>query len=537
MPIKQLISVFIVLLISGCASIEKNRNAQKELKRLASQGSFTKAIELVKGDDFFPEERSALLKKLELGTLYYLNGQYYQSLKTFDAAKDLSDKLYTESISKMLKSAVTNANQDNYYGEKYERSLLRFYLALLHYQLYVKGEYEAYSLYEKLDNGKVKEKKFPTKKLNNKEKREHLFAARAMILEWDSLLSNYKEVYVGKSIYKTDLMAKVFGAFIHEQIGSRTDKNIAKKLYQKAKDVLFKYYNLYPTYNAKYKTFAEDYDELPKLKKSKVVKEYVVPTEDAKKFLTFINQRIKALSSKDKDNLKIILKDGFVARKIARKIDFPLPMIGLGYVSGKKTDLLTFTFELLSISHGTKPTISYELPGIEKQHQDFEYYAVVQDEKGKEIKRAPIYLINPVSDIAWQNLDNKTSSLNAKIGARVAAKHVAAILAAYKIYESRPDALGKIAAGLSYAAANKAIAASEKVDLRQWSTLPQNMRVGSLYLKPNRKYQLLVEAVRGKDKFFVTSQAISVTKNKVTAVDLNLFGNKKITIKKIAQKK
>ena len=120
MFIQRLALASFSLFLISCASLKKNRDAQKELKKLTSNGKYSKAIELVKGDDFFPEERSKLLKKLELGTLYYLDGKLYQALKTFDEAKELSDKLYTESLSKALKAAITNANQDNYYGEKYE---------------------------------------------------------------------------------------------------------------------------------------------------------------------------------------------------------------------------------------------------------------------------------------------------------------------------------------------------------------------------------------------------------------------------------
>lgn len=536
MLIKRICFLFICILITSCASTKKNRDAQKELKRLTAKGNLSKAIELVKGDGFFPEKRSLLLKKLELGNLYYLNDQFYQSVKTFDAAKELSDKLYTESLSKALKAAISNANQDNYYGEKYERSMLRFYLALVHFNLYTHGKYEAYSIFEKLDNGKLREKKIPEKKLSNSERRQHLFSARAMILEWDSLLENYKEIHKGQSTYKTDLMAKILGAFIHEQVGTRADRNIAKQLYKDAKNVLFKTYNLYPTYNSKFKTFSKDYKKLKKLSKNKIKKKYIVETTYAKGLSEFINSRLKDLKTRKDDNLKIILKDGFIAQKTARKIDFPLPMMRLGYVSGKETSLFVFTLEMLAISQGSKPSISYELPGIEKKTQDLEYYAIVKDKNKKLISKKRIYLINPVSDIAWKSLDNKTSSLNKKIGTRVALKHVAAILAAYRIYKSRPDALGKIAAGISYAAANKGIAASELVDLRFWSTLPHNIRMGSLNVKAEQDYELQIEVVDGKNKYITHKEKFIIEKNKVKTIDLNIFKPTKLNMGQNAPK-
>ena len=524
LKIRIVVVLFSTFLLS-CASTKKNRDAQALLKRLTSQGKYTEAISLVKSDKFFPEERSKLLKTLELGNLHYLNGEFYQALKIFDSAKELSDKLYTKSISKKITAALINANQDNYYGERFERSFLRFYLGLLHYRIYRKGEYEAYSTFESLDNGKQKETKHPEKKLSDKEKRQHLFAARAMILEWDTLLENYKQDVSGISTYKTDLMAKILGAIIHEEIGTRTDRNIAKQLYKDAKKVLFKYYNLYPTFNFNHEKFAKDYEKLPKLKKSKIKKEYIAETEYAKSLVAFIDSRLKDLKNRKskRNNIKILLKEGYVAKKKPKKVDFPLPMFRLGYVSGRKTSLFVFTLEMLAISQGTKPTISFELPGIEEKTQGKEYFAVIKNAKGKELLREKIVLINPMSEIAAQTMENDYSSAKKAIGTRVAAKHVAAILASYKIYEAQPNALGKITAGLAYAASNKAIAASEKIDLRQWTTLPHNIRMASFTLKPGKEYLINIEEGQGKAAKVLKSKKLTIDKNKSYFLDFNVY--------------
>src|SRR5690606_37876801 len=108
---------------------------------------------------------------------------------------------------------------------------------------------------------------------------------------WDSLLSRYTEESLGEDVYKTDLMAKLLGAFIHEEIGTNAEKQIARQLYNDAKDVLFKYYNLYPSFNKKYKKFADDYKKLPKLSRKKIEKEYIEPTDYAKNLSAFIQER------------------------------------------------------------------------------------------------------------------------------------------------------------------------------------------------------------------------------------------------------
>ncbi len=84
------------LLLIGCAT--NNRQAYKKLRKEISEKKIDSAIKLVKGDTFYPEERSKLVKLLELANLQHIKGDYYQSLKTFDKARDLSDKLFTVSI-------------------------------------------------------------------------------------------------------------------------------------------------------------------------------------------------------------------------------------------------------------------------------------------------------------------------------------------------------------------------------------------------------------------------------------------------------
>mgnify|MGYP005663842993 CR=1 FL=1 len=121
--------LLILALLSGCAT-HKSRQQAAGLQNALLTGNIQNAIKLVESKKFYPEKRSRLLKLLELGTLRQINGDYYQSLKTFEKARDLSNKLFTKSISKKALAAVTNNNMDNYYGEIYERSLIRLNIAL-----------------------------------------------------------------------------------------------------------------------------------------------------------------------------------------------------------------------------------------------------------------------------------------------------------------------------------------------------------------------------------------------------------------------
>lgn len=510
-------------LIIGCAT--GGRKAHLKLRELTNESKYSEAISFVKSEEFFFEEHSKLLKLLELGVLFQLSGNYYQSLKIFDKAQNLSNKLFTKSISKKMLSSITNDNLENYYGEKYERSLIRFYQAVNHYSLYQLGSYESYTKTVKIkkDGKNTIVKKIVAKQILTKnQSRKHLSAARATILEWDSLLENYRSVIAGDNTYKIDLMAKLFGAYIHEQIGTRSDLSIAKNLYKDAKKYLFRNYNLYSSFNNKSKKFSNNYSKLPNMSKKKVKSIYVEETIYAKGLIDYIDSRLKDLKKGNTHNLKIIIQDGFIAEKNARRIHFPIPFRRLRSVGSGGGDILSFTADLLSIAAGTIPTISFELPEIKVKNNSSHIFVIVKNIDGKIVKESASALVNPLSDIAAQTLDSKIKSKYTKLGVRLVTKHVAAIAAAYVIFKKSGGGLqGKMLAAISYAAANKLIAASAVVDLRFWSTLPRNMRISSLKLKDG-KYNLFLKVKDTQGERVIKSQSFEILKGKKIALNIKL---------------
>lgn len=143
---------FTLLVLAGCAGNQKEIIKYREL---VQKKDYKSALSIMKGDSIYQDEESRLLKYLELGTLHLYSGEFYQALQHFDLARELSDKLFTVSISKKIAGIAVNQSADNYYGERYERSLIRYYTILCHYNLYEKGEYEAYKEEKRDDKGKV----------------------------------------------------------------------------------------------------------------------------------------------------------------------------------------------------------------------------------------------------------------------------------------------------------------------------------------------------------------------------------------------
>lgn len=491
----KLLLYVVVLFIFGCATTSvKDVDAYK---RLLQERKYTEALQYAKKETFFSGEHSKLLKLLEYGTVHHLMGEYYQSLKYFDEAQELSDRLYTVSISKKAKSFVTNDASDNYYGERYERSLIRFYQALNHYLIFQNGTYESFE--KKIDDTKTE--KVPEKILTDTERRTHLFAARASILNWASTLETYRQETSGETVYKDDLLAKIFGAFIHEQIGSGPDRQIALQLYRDAQKILFRNYNTYAVFNGKHKKFRSDFKKFPSMNTKDVEEKYVSQTTFAKELSTFLDAKIKDLEGRKKNNVNIVIQQGLVASKRPRKIDFPLEIATRtsSIVRGQMS-MVDFTVHVLSVAKGTRPSITFELPEIEKKGTVFSMSLLVKQGE-KLVKEVPVVIVDPVSEIAYEALDEQIGLTYSKIGARVAAKHAAAIASSYLVYKTAlkngsPSFAAQMMGTLAYAAKNKVIAASEQADLRHWNSLPHNFRFASFSL-PTGEYQLELKQVDG----------------------------------------
>lgn len=516
--------LLIALVSSLFFSCATNRKSHDKLRKLVKAQKLKEAEKLVKSEKFLPESENRLLKLLEMGMVQHLNGHYYQAIKTFDEAKELSDKLYTVRISKKIKSALTNSNEDIYYGQKYERSMIRFYQVLNHYALYYNGKYESYEVVQKDAEGKKTIKsKIPEKILSDKERRFHLSAARSVLVEWNSLLDNYKSVSGGEVTYKDDLLAKVFGAFIHEQMGTRHDDKVALNLYREAKKVLFRNFNLLETYNKFSDKFKSDFKKLPNMSKKKVEQNYVSKTEFYLELEKYLDEKIAELRKGKKSNVFVLIENEFMTPKTYKKFDFPIPTAAIPSTVDNSKDFLSFAGTILRASAGTIPKIYFELPEIP-------YRPVVGDpliifKKGKQVvAQKKLAVVNPLSNLATMTLSEDVASIYSKVGARVAAKHVAALATAYLIYRQNVktnEFLAMSLATVSYAGANKAIEMSERADLRTWTTLPHNYRLTSLNLSEG-EYEVFIK--NSGDKAVEKSLGkLVVTKNRTSLLKYRTY--------------
>ena len=453
---------------------------QETLRKAYRTGQYDKALEHLKESNNYQRDESKLLLFLEKGLLEHSKGNYRQSIIDFEKAREIYKSLYTSSLSKGVQSLIANDNYKHFFGATYERSLIHFFLSLNHFLLHQ-------------DPG-----------LTDKEKRIQLFAARAEILSWDSFLAEQMGEKKGQSVFKNDLLARVFGGFIHEYVGTREDREVALQLYKDAKSILFKNYNAYQVYNISYKKFVKDFDKLHLIKTEEVKNNYVSETGFQKELKEFLNYKILELSKRKrrhkklKDNITILLQRGIIPEKVAKVEYFPLGTV----MASSNQNLYQYASRDLHIgyapyhyrsynnnySFGGALAIKFEVPVIRYRPIREKISVNILDTNGKQVREEKMVLISPMGEIAEQALAEDAPARYRRIGLRLATKYVAAIGASYATYMGLRKRLG---AGLAkaiaigqFAMTSKMIQNSEKADIRYWSTLPNDVRMATFHLPP-----------------------------------------------------
>ena len=109
---------------------------------------------------------------------------------------------------------------------------------------------------------------------------------------------------------------------------------------------------------------------------------------------------------------------------------------------------------------------------------------------GKSIYRSHSALVGHIGRIAMKNLENRKARVKAKAIARATAKYVIGKTASDEVREAHGDMAGLFANILTTAAA----VATEQADLRCWRTLPAEVRMAKLMVKPG-DYQMTAECL------------------------------------------
>lgn len=349
-------------------------------------------------------------------------------------------------------------------------------------------------------------------------------------------------------------MLKIFGGAVHEVSEIKNDKQIALQLYKDALKILDVEGGIFSLFNKKNLDYIKLYEENLKDGKGPPDKSFekTLAYEDLKDFITYkilvltkevrgfdyaaqVNglkpsaQVLKKIDAGE-PNVVLILEEGLIPKKVGKPFNFGIKgAMNSTSDSGAKKLIASVGVEVITAfamnELGLRPTqtagagsfifahsvtklavqeaaVEFELPMIENVPlvQRLDYF--VLDEKGVVVQQGLLPVVTENGDLARVVLEEDVVAQYVKTGTRVALKHLAAITAAFGVYQGFKGVgqaknskggggnfIAKAAAMGTYVAGSKGIAALEKADTRYWSTLPQALRMTELKLAPG-KYQI-----------------------------------------------
>ena len=138
-----------LLLAGGCAS---HASKMEDAKNLMRYGEYSAAAQEL--NRVLEADRNRLLREMELGVLYQLQGEYETSLLHLERADRLADELYTQSFSDLLLRSTTNASMVTYRSNIVERVYINYYKMFNYFYMAEQAE-SAEQMHKLLDSARV----------------------------------------------------------------------------------------------------------------------------------------------------------------------------------------------------------------------------------------------------------------------------------------------------------------------------------------------------------------------------------------------
>jgi hypothetical protein len=345
----------------------------------------------------------------------------------------------------------------------------------------------------------------------------------------------------GLAVFKNDLMAKLFGATVHEIIGSPSDRRIALQLYKDAREVLFRNYNIYRSFNQQNDRFIAAFDQLPNMAETEVKQRYVAETDYARELQQFIDTNIERLEQilnnpKDENRqacITFIAQNSTVEEKKAKKYEFGLIKAiesvknpGAKMIIARVGIATLFAFApkvglhpAAGVAGGMLFSIAFEMPQIPLKPASGRMQLVLRQQNGT-ATTFPLVLVDPLNDIAYRSVEARSTHDAAKIGLRAGIKYATALALAYGVYEatkakSNPF-IASSAAFLFFVGEQQAINATEKADTRAWNILPADLRLAKIQINPGTySAELQVENPAGNQRFSLGEWSLRAGDNRV----------------------
>ncbi|GAA6135469.1 hypothetical protein NBRC116188_22590 [Oceaniserpentilla sp. 4NH20-0058] len=231
-PLKLFLLACISIALVGCATYGQDVRQGLELTK---QGQYTQAAEVFE-KSLNPKGDDRLLYYTELGMVYHLAGDYKKSNQLLETAERISEDLYTQRVSDMLTTAMSNPRQGPYRAANFERVFINYYKAL-NYLMIAHGHDDAKAKDRALEGARVESRRIDmilsdieTQKGNYQEqadKEKSMFSKLMRI--FDKLTGEI--IDRNKIVYRNDAFGHYLAGMIYEQHREYDDARVA---YQKS---------------------------------------------------------------------------------------------------------------------------------------------------------------------------------------------------------------------------------------------------------------------------------------------------------------
>ncbi len=427
--------IFVCLFLTACAT---QFTYYSTLKNFISTETYDKADELIEENKFKEYgEKNALIYWLDKAIVLHYAGKYEESISAFGKAEKLAEELYTKSITEEASTFLVSDNERSYAGEDFEKIFINVFQALNYLLL---GKYE-----------------------------DALVEARKV----DHKLKTLQVDYGGKNVYKEDAFMRYLTGLLYE---SQNEFNDAFISYRKS-------INEYNT-NKKIYTFDIPQDLLIRsLKMAKKLGFKEEFEEISSKYK--LNYKYKDYNIDSKDGEAIIFCYlGFAPYKIDHYIEVTFgegwTYVGSVQVAGdEQKDVQKARQIARSIASDEQFLVAF--PKFIPSDNKVKYAVVnVYDEKNNKILSQKTYLVEDIETIAIKNLEDRIAKIKIKAIARAAIKYALSREITAKLTEKSDDSTKWLVKKMLQTVA----VATEQADKRSWRTLPREIQMVSLQLKP-----------------------------------------------------
>lgn len=398
------------------------------------QGKYKEAARMLLGQ-VNKKGINQLIFQMECGYILHAGGDYVNSNKVLLKAGKIA-KMMPTSVTKQVKSLLTNESKSNYKGEDFEKVLIHMYLGINFLQL------------KKYDEARVEFKKV------NEE------------------LSKIKSE--GKARYKQNLMAKYLTAIAYEIIGEK--ENDEDDL-----EYAYKEYEQIHKLNPGLKPIHTDLQRLAKNLKY---------NDDYRKWTRKFGR--KHLGGKNSGEIILIFQSGKSAVKKSRgKLLSDRGMnvaihVSLNSISMSQGVTTAAVLVALKTAHNPIPRYVNRTDRVRR----------IRMKINNRVYKT--FMLEDISSTAVRNLKDDYKRLKQKVAASIVVKAVASIAAgivAKQIAKSAgAGAFSGLIGTLAGAGTGAALFSSMGPDLRCWHTLPAKLHMARARLKPG-KYKVTLEFV------------------------------------------